>query len=371
MAEQLLLRGGDNYKALERYFQANRAARLFLVCGASIRSLALDKFFQTLPQHCGIQVIRFNDFHPNPSYDSVRKGLRLFQEERCDIIAAVGGGSAIDVAKCIRLWAAMDPEQDCLTQAYTPNDVSFLAVPTTAGSGSEATHFAVIYRDGEKLSVSHPNCIPNAVLLDPAVLTSLPEYTRKCTMLDALCHALESFWSRNAGDESKAFSRAALQLLLENVDAYLQNKAAGNAAMQRAAYLAGQAIDRAQTTAGHAMAYGLTTRYGLAHGQAAALCVSNLWPYMVEQVALCTLPGGASYLDGVFQEIAKTMGCATVQAAIRRYDSLLEGLQLPLPKACEADLSMLCRGVNAQRLKNNPVPLSPAVIKNLYREILL
>lgn len=371
MGTQILLQAGDHYKPLERYLQTSGASHVFLVCGASIQKLPLDPFFHALPRKSGIRVTRFSGFHPNPSYASVVEGLRRFQAARCDMVAAVGGGSAMDVAKCIRLWAALDPGQDCMTQGYTPNTVKLLAIPTTAGSGSEATRFAVIYRDGIKLSVSHPNGHPSAVLLDPDLLRSLSEHTRKCTMLDALCHALESFWSRNAGDESKALSRLALETLLAHITPYLCNEAAGNAAMQKAAYLAGQAIDLAKTTAGHAMAYGLTTKYGLAHGHAAALCVSKLWPYMAGHLDLCTLPGGAGYLDNVFQEIAEAMGCQTVQGAIRRFCSLVDDLHLERPEACEAELTELCRGVNAERLKNNPIPLSREAIEELYRKILL
>ncbi|MDE6589413.1 MAG: phosphonoacetaldehyde reductase, partial [Oscillospiraceae bacterium] len=294
-----------------------------------------------------------------------------FQRGGCDLVAAVGGGSAMDVAKCIRLYGRLDPDRSFDEQEPIPNPSELLAVPTTAGSGSEATRFAVIYREGVKLSVADDRCLPTAVLLDPAVLRPLPELQRKCTMLDALCHGLESFWSVNACPESRALSAQAIRLLLAHVDAYLRREDGGDAAMQRAAYLAGQAINLTQTTAGHAMAYGLTTRYGLPHGQAAAMCVARLWPFMVYYPEPCAAPGGAAGLKRTFRELAEAMGCESARDAVRRFQELLDRLDLPRPGAVEEDIPGLVRGVNAQRLKNNPVALSPEAIGRLYREILL
>lgn len=370
MKEQIVLDASNGYGALDRLLQNSGAQHILLVCGSSIRFLALDKYFSELPQRTGVQVTRFSGFDPNPDYGSVAEGVRVFQRERCDFVAAVGGGSAMDVAKCIRLFGRMDPDRDLLEQKPVPNPIELLAVPTTAGSGSEATRFAVIYRHGIKLSVTDEQCIPTAVLLDPAVLKPLPELQRKCTMLDALCHSLESFWSVNASLESRSLSKQAIQLLLSGKDSYLHNETAGNAAMQQAAYLAGKAINITQTTAGHAMAYGLTTRYGLPHGQAVAMCVAKLWPFMISNPEPCAVSGGAADLKRIFQALAGIMGCRCAEDAVARYQGLLNELELPSPVAKAEDIPVLVRGVNAERLKNNPVTLDAEAIERLYREIL-
>jgi len=371
MGKQIMLSAGDNYGALEQFLVSSGSRNIFLVCGRSIRFLELDRFFRELPLRTGIQVTRFSGFAPNPDHSSVADGVRLFQREGCDLVAAVGGGSAIDVAKCIRLYGRLDPDRSFEEQEPIPNEAELLAIPTTAGSGSEATRFAVIYRQGIKLSVTDDLCLPTAVLLDSSVLKPLPELQRKCTMLDALCHGMESFWSVNASEESQRLSSQAVRLLLTYVDAYLRNEDDGNAAMQRAAWLAGQAINLTQTTAGHAMAYGLTTRYGLPHGQAVALCVAKLWPFMVYHPDPCIAAGGVEGLGDTFQKLASAMSCDSVQEAIQRYTALLDGLGLPFPKARERDVPCLVQTVNTQRLKNNPVTLSLSVIERLYREILL
>ena len=354
--EQTVMRASDNYQELDEYFRKTGAKKLFLVCGSSIQKLRLDTYFNTLEARTGIKVVRFSDFRPNPLYEDASKAVEAFRASGCDAIAAVGGGSAMDTAKCVKLWADLDPAENYLHQEITQNGIPSLAIPTTAGTGSEATRYAVIYYRGVKQSISHESAIPSAVLLDPSVLDSLPEYHRKSSMLDALCHAVESFWSVRAAEESRELSRQAIQKIQEHMDSYLANTPAGNAGMLEAANLAGKAIDLTQTTAGHAMCYKLTTLYGLAHGHAAALCVSKLWPYMAERAA-------GTELGTVFQGLDHMMSAS-------RFQALLDRLELEAPKPRPEDFEILKKSVDPVRLKNNPVPLDLGAIDSLYHQIL-
>ncbi len=292
---QLYLPPDNRYRALDQYLMDGKIRRIFLVCGKSLRRLPAGAYFEALEVRLGIRVVTFSDFSPNPSYESVVDGTSRFREAGCDFIAAAGGGSAIDVAKCVKRFANMELTRNCLEQTAAPGDASLLAIPTTAGTGSEATRFAVIYYQGRKQSVAHDDCLPNAVLLDPRLLETLPEYHRKASMLDALCHAVESVWSLRASPESRDYAYRAIRQLLGSMDDYLQNTPDGNLNMLEAANLAGKAINLAQTTAGHALCYGLTSLYGLAHGHAAALCVRRLWPYMVQNVKLSATVGDKTY----------------------------------------------------------------------------
>jgi len=361
--EQTVLYASRDYRELDEYFQKIGTKRLFLVCGRSLEHLRLERYFASLEERAGIRLVRFSGFRPNPLYEDAVEGVKLFRSGGCDAIAAVGGGSAMDTAKCVRLWADMDSTRSYLSQEPAPTGIPFLAVPTTAGTGSEATRFAVVYHQGEKQSVTHESCLPSAVLLDPTALENLPDYHRKSSMLDALCHAVESFWSVRASEESRKFSRRALHVLWEDLDGYLANTSAGNADMLKAANLAGKAINIAQTTAGHAMCYKLTTLYGLAHGHAAALCVSRLWPYMAERAA-------GTELERVFQNLAQAMGCGTIPGSVARFQELLSRLALETPTARPEDFPILRDSVNPVRLKNNPVPLDTEAIDFLYHQIL-
>lgn len=367
MSDQVILHASEDYAELDAYLREHQAKKILLVCGTSIQSLRINNYFKKLESRTDIQIIRFSDFQPNPLYGSVVEGVRLFRKENCDLIVAVGGGSAMDVAKCIKLFYNMDAERDYLSQEIVPNDITLLAVPTTAGTGSEATRYAVIYFEGEKQSISDESCIPSAVLMDPSLLRTLPDRHRTSAMLDALCHGIESFWSINSTEESRAYSKAGIQAVLANMDSYLDNQNSGNAGMLSAANTAGKAINITQTTAGHAMCYRLTSLYGIAHGHAAALCVSKLWPYMVSHIKKCVDPRGEDYLTRIFGEIAHAMGCETVQEAIGKFQSVVRGIGAGLPP--KGDYAALSKSVNLVRLKNNPVALSAEDIYMIYRQI--
>ena len=123
-----------SYEELDTYL----GEKVLLVCDSSIKFLKINDYFNGKEN-----IIRFSDFVPNPLYESVVKGVDLFHKENCDTIVAVGGGSAMDVAKCIKLYSNMYREENYLKQKMVPNDVPLVAVPTTAGTGSEATRYAI------------------------------------------------------------------------------------------------------------------------------------------------------------------------------------------------------------------------------------
>lgn len=370
MIMQQTLEAGNNYEQLDSYLKNGVHKKLLLVCGESIKYFAINKYFDTLEERLGIKVVRFSDFKPNPVYESVVEGVKLLNMEDCHLIVAVGGGSAMDVAKCIKLYSNMDHTQNYLKQTIVPNDVEFMAVPTTAGTGSEATRFAVIYYNGDKQSVEDYSSIPTTVIVDPTVLETLPAYQKKATMMDALCHATESFWSVNANTESQKYSEEAIRMVLENYDGYLANTKEGNAGMLKAANVAGKAINIAQTTAGHAMCYKLTSLYGIAHGHAAALCVSKLFPYMLDNLDKCIDSRDEEYLKQSFERLAKAYDCDNPKKATVKFGELLAGLELEVPKAKEEDYKILKNSVNPARLKNNPIALDTKAIDDLYHQIL-
>lgn len=370
MNSQQIITATRNYAELTAYLRTNGDKKVFLVCDSSLPLLRISRYFETLEDNTGIKIVKFDNFSPNPLYESVEKGVILFNESGCSSIIAVGGGSAMDIAKCIKLYSNMDKSKNYLEQTVIPNDIKLLAIPTTAGTGSESTRYAVIYFNGEKQSVSDISCIPSTVLFDASVLETLPEYQKKSTMMDALCHALESYWSINSNKESQIYSKAAIETILANKNAYLANSESGNINMLKAANLAGKAINITETTAGHAMCYKLTSLYGIAHGHAAALCVSKLFPYMLSNIEKCVDPRGVDYLLSVFEKIAEAMGCMDSKAAVLKFNNILDSLSLEIPKPEEKDYKILKNSVNLVRLKNNPVELSTEAVDSLYHQIL-
>lgn len=352
---QIYLNKEYAYEEIYHILESNNYKNIFLVSIKSLEKLPINNLIKKLSAENGIRFQLFTDFKPNPESDSVVKGNRIFHEKACDFIIAVGGGSAIDVAKCIKL----------------DNTVPLLAIPTTSGSGSEATKFAVIYQDGVKQSISHENCIPEYVLLDPAVLKTLPLYQKTAAMLDALCHGIESYWSVNSNDDSKIHSRKSIELILSCYRDYLKNTDKGNSTMMYAANLAGKAINVTQTTAAHAMCYKLTTLYGIPHGYAAALCLTKLWKHMTEHLEQCQDKRGMGYLNRTFKELAELFKCQTVKDAVNSLESLICSLGMENPAAGRySDIKLLVQEVNPIRLGNNPIVLNECDLISIYEEIM-
>ena len=371
--EQKIITPDGNYAALDKWISDNGIKRLMLVCGGSFRFLPGISEKIDIIRSGKTTVIRFSDFKPNPSYESVVAGVELFRKKKCDGIIAIGGGSAIDVAKCIKLFSNMESDGkygEFLKTEIVPNEIPFLAMPTTAGTGSEATRYAVIYYEGKKQSVTSESCIPHSVLMDPGVLVTLPLYQKKATMMDAFCHAIESFWSVNSTSESKEYSKEAIGGILANMEGFLSNDEAGNAGMLMAAYVAGKAINITQTTAGHAMCYKITGLFYVSHGHAAALCNRALFPWMLDHTDRCNDPRGEEYLKKTFDELGRAMGCSCGRDGAEKLDNIIRKLEFFVPTANEEQFAELRTGVNPDRLKNNPVVLDENAINELYHTIL-
>lgn len=341
--------------------------------------LVHDASFSFLQGHAALddaqlEQVRFSSFGSNPCYEDVLCGVRLFRESRCDAIVAIGGGSAIDVAKCIKLYGAANEEtlRNPFELQVCASAAPLIALPTTAGTGSESTRYAVVYWQGRKQSVCSKEIIPEYVFLDPNFLDTLPEYQKKCTLLDALCQGIESWWSVNSNQESIMYSRCAVTAILANFQDYLAGTPQAAENMLEASNQAGLAINITQTTAAHAMSYKITSLYHLPHGHAVALSLPAVWDYMNRHPHLCVDPRGEAYLKQTFEEIAMAMGCAGVEQAISCFRNILQKMNITPPgTANEADIDLLAGSVNATRLGNNPVALTETALRSLYRQILL
>ncbi len=329
---------------------------IFLVCGSSYDKLDFSEKLQDL------EITRFSDFSPNPLYEDVCNGVDIFKENNCEIILAIGGGSAMDVAKCIKLFSKMKPNVNYLQQEYKDTEVPLIAIPTTAGTGSESTKHAVIYYEGAKQSVSHESIVPDYVCLAPSVLKNLPLYQKKCTMLDALCQAIESWWSKNATEESIEYSKKAIKLIEENYKAYLKSFSSENAQkMLLASNYAGRAINITATTAPHAMSYKLTSLYKIPHGHAVAICLPQVWKHMISCI-------NNSNSDE-YKTLKQTF--CDFPITLQRYEELILelGITCPVSENLEKDIEILTGSVNPERLKNNPIELDFNTLKSLYERI--
>ena len=367
---QKIFQGRESYKHISEIFKEINSRKFLLVCGKnSFDALNIKSYIDIeCPDY-----VRFSDFSPNPKYEQVCTGVEKFNSNNCDAIVAIGGGSAMDVAKCIKLFCKMNSNENYLTQEFFDTEIPLIAVPTTAGTGSESTRYAVIYYNDEKQSVTHDCIVPNYAILDSSLLKTLPLYQKKCAMLDALCQGIESWWSVNSTDESKEYSKIAVETIMQNWRPYIFEDD-DNAAEQimLASNYAGRAINIAQTTAPHAFSYKLTSLYGIPHGHAVAVCLPVIWSYMVRNLANCIDIRGMRYVISIFSGITISVGCLSIDQAIIKLYQMMEAMDLANLVSInrEEDLIILSSAVNKDRMKNNPVLIDDLIIYDLYEQIL-
>ena len=350
--------------------------KLFLVVDSSYPFLNIKDAIEALPVK---ERVMFSDFTPNPLYEQVCNGIELLKTSNCDTILAVGGGSAIDVAKCIKLAvlakegnAAIIPPLVSTRVECDGAKLPFIAIPTTAGTGSESTHNAVMYYEGAKQTVTNDGVLPDYAVLEPSVLKTLPLYQKKCTMMDALCQGIESWWSVNSTEESYEYSRKTIELIMANWRKYIfKNDDEAAKQIMLAANYGGRAINITQTTAAHAFSYKITSLYKLPHGHAVAVCLPEIWEYMIGHMDKCIDNRGQEYLSNIFALISKAMGCESPKEAISVFRQMMKEMDLKNPVAGdrEDEIDVLSHSVNPVRLKNNPVRLEGNTITNLYKLI--
>lgn len=364
---QTIIQGKESYRQIAAILKGIKSKKFLLVCGkSSFEALNIKAYIDSgCPEY-----IRFSEFSPNPRYEQVCDGVEAFKTSGCDAIVVIGGGSAMDVAKCIKLFCKMSTGENYLKQDYTDTEIPLIAVPTTAGTGSESTRYAVIYYNGEKQSVTHNSIVPNYAILDYSLLKTLPLYQKKCAMLDALCQGIESWWSVNSTDESKEYSKIAIKIIIQNWRKYIfeDDELAAEQIMLASNY-AGRAINITQTTAPHAFSYKLTSLYGIPHGHAVAICLPVIWSKMHDENSLLQESRGKEYLRMIFDDISKAMGVGTSENAILSFYSMLKDLEIFSPIITKDEMQILVSSVNPVRLKNNPVFFSEEDIRIIYAHV--
>lgn len=215
-----------------------------------------------------------------------------------------------------------------------------------------------MYLQGVKYSLSHPALLPEAVVLDPKLLATLPAYHKKSCALDALCQGIESWWAKGATEDSRVDAYLAILGVLDNIKAYLAGDEKAAEAMLDAAWRSGKAIAVSRTTAAHAMSYGLAKQLGYAHGHACALTLPHLWQHMLKnEDQLATL----MELSNIIRMGSDLMGPKLLQGMLLDLDMIPD----KLPD--EELIAALSKSVNAERLGNHPEKLTQQELEDIYR----
>ncbi|MDN5743993.1 MAG: phosphonoacetaldehyde reductase [Nocardioidaceae bacterium] len=342
--------------------------RMLLLTGRA--SFAASGAARVLPRLREVgDVETWSDFAPNPRVEDVVAGAQVVRSFEPDSILAIGGGSVLDMAKLLCVLGDLDEADipDAIrANAIGPRTRTLILAPTTSGSGSEATHFAVAYIGSEKYSVAGQELLPDAVVLDPTLTASASPYQKATSVIDAIAQAVESAWARGATEQSRSFAHQALADLMPSALGYVRSGTPEATLAARGSYLAGRAIDLSKTTGAHAMAYALTSRHGVSHGHAVATTLGAFARLHARDAQ--TLPHQAR-LRHDLDEIAGLIGVHAADQIGDRLDAFAAelGLELRLETlgVAHTELPLLVGAVNLERLANNPTAVTEAELIEL------
>ena len=330
-------------------------------------------------KEAGKEVVVFSDLPAEPTYMQAQKLVDEFRVSGADFIVAVGGGSAMDTAKLASLlvtdkYTIKDLLDDPLLAVKT---VPTCLVPTTAGTGSEATQNAIVGVPEKELKIGivNPSMIPDYVILDAEMIRNLPRSIGAATGIDAMAHAIECFTSNKANPFSDTFALEAFDLIINNIERACDDPTAMDAKnkMQIAAFYGGAAIACSGTTAVHALSYPLGGKYHIAHGVSNAILLVPVMefnePAIRDRLAV-------AYDRVVHGE--KT--CTTVEEksawVVRRMGEIVKHLDIPTSlkefNVSPDDLESLVEaGMQVTRLLvNNMREVTAEDARNIYRQIL-
>ena len=289
---QALLRGPGCLKNAPAWLQENfpSARRILVLHSPTVGSRNPGRhFLESIQERFSAHIVAVQgDLHVGP--------------DPFDLLITLGGGTLIDAGKCL------------LKERGT---VPHVAIPTTAGTGSEATAFAAVYARGVKQSIEAAELLPQGTILDPELLASLPLEPAAHAFFDAIAQAIESYWSNRSTTESRLISLEALSNLWAHADPYLLHRnPIACEKVQWGAHLSGQAIQIARTTMAHSLSYPLTGRLGVPHGLAVGLMLPIVLIFNSQVTPRdCLHPVGYEAFQALLAQLWRALGCTSAETA--------------------------------------------------------
>lgn len=346
---------GEEVKALG-------AKKALIVTDPGIVKAGLNKAVEGTLSTAGIDFSVFKDVEPEPRIEVVRNCVEVARKEKTDLLIALGGGSSIDTTKVTSIMMTNEGKvEDFFGIDLIPHrGISKIAIPTTAGSGSEATPIAILSDVQEKLKkgiVSH-FLFPDVSILDPVLTIGLPPEITASTGMDALVHAIEAYTSINATSLTDILAFKAMGLIYDNLRTAYANGSNLDARNQMlmASNLAGISFANAGVTAVHAFAYPIGAEYHLPHGVANALML----PHVMRFNILGNLAKFADIAVAFGERVEKLSRLESAEIAINAVERLANDINVPRRlrdfDITDKDIPRLAEGVLkvTRLLANNP-----------------
>ncbi|MED3550003.1 iron-containing alcohol dehydrogenase [Cytobacillus praedii] len=311
-----LLEGKNSLNKVPKLLSDKGIDRVLVVTDKGITSLGLiDGLLKGL-EDSDIEYVLYDQTIPNPTIDNIEEALEQYKAANCQGIIAFGGGSPMDCAKGV--GARLARPKKSIPQMKGELKIRkkippLIAVPTTAGTGSEATVVAVVSNSQthEKYAINDMSLIPHYAVLDPLLTVQLPPHITSTTGIDALTHAIEAYIGKSNTSETIAYCEEAVKLIFDNLyEAYTNgSNIDARKNMQSAAYLAGMAFTRAYVGYVHAIAHTLGGFYGVPHGLANAIILPYVLTYYGKSVhkplaELADIAGICEHADSIEQKAA-------------------------------------------------------------------
>ncbi len=360
--EPELLEGPGSILELPGLIRRKGAVPLLIVTDKGLISLGLMNPLLDKLKEEGLEYHIYDKTVPNPTIHNSEEAAALYREKSCRGIIAFGGGSPMDCAKAAGARIAR-PKKALSSMKGVLRVLAKLpplfAVPTTAGTGSEATLAAVVSNPDthEKYAINDHALIPRVAVLDPELTVGLPGHITSTTGMDALTHAVEAFIGRSNTGETEAAAVEATKLILENLISVYQNgkDLAGRQTLLKAAYLAGKAFTRAYVGNVHAIAHTLGGFYGVPHG----LANSVILPHILRRygrsaeprLALLARLSGAAGGDEPEEKAA--------EGFIRRIEEMNRAMNIPdhIDTIKDDDIPLMAERAFSEANPLYPVPL--------------
>lgn len=307
--------------------------------------------------------------YSNPELKQLYQVYEETKAENIDLVIAVGGGSVLDVGKSLCcLFAEKDLTLASMTEliknkSYKAPAAKWIGVPTTAGTGSEVTCWATIWdsENSVKYSVDTQSNYAYAAVVDPVLASTMPVQLSVSSALDAVAHAVESYWAKASNAVSRQFALGAISTIMEHMDELISGDMKAHEYMALGSMMAGLAFSNTRTTACHSISYPLTMKYHIPHGVAVSMLIAP-----VTRLNL-TLIENKERLFAAF-------GVADEQALAVRINEILAaaGIKHTLQEwgASKEDFADLIRhSITKGRADNNPAEITPSVVEDILHEI--
>ena len=357
------------------------AKKLAVFVDKTIRSLGLFDLIEKELKKTEIPYVIFDDLKPEPTYMQVQENIEEFKKSGADFVIACGGGSVIDAAKLASVLVTDEyGVKELLDDPKRAKKcVEILTIPTTAGTGAEATPNAIVGVPEKevKIGIVNDNMMSDYVILDARLIQNLPRAIAASTGIDAMCHAIECFTSNKANAFSDTFALQSFSNIMNNIEKACDEKEALSEKniMQLAAFYGGVAITASGTTAVHALSYPLGGKYHIAHGVSNAMLLIPVMSFNAEDPKFREKLAEAYDASYKGENPKKTVE-EKAEALLNRMESIVKHLDIPTDLkeygVKKEDLEQLVEaGLKQQRLLvNNIRPLTADDARKIYMQLL-